>query len=74
MVYMMHAFPLGVRLNSRVQNDVTEFDYVYTQHFRICPPYKFEFGTCIKARYFCIVPWRRSAAPATDAPKRNADG
>lgn len=32
------------------QNECKEFEYVYTTQFRICPPYKFEFGTCIKRR------------------------
>ena len=33
------------------QEEVKEFEYVYTQLFRVVPPYRFEFGTSIKERW-----------------------
>ena len=34
------------------QEEVKHFDYKYTGSFRVVPPYKFDFGTSIKARWF----------------------
>ena len=33
------------------QEEVKHFDYKYTASFRVVPPYRFEFGTSIKARW-----------------------
>jgi hypothetical protein len=33
------------------QEEVKEFDYMYTPLFRVVPPYRFEFGTSIKERW-----------------------
>ncbi|EKX48445.1 hypothetical protein GUITHDRAFT_151750, partial [Guillardia theta CCMP2712] len=33
------------------QNEVKEWTFHYTERFRVVPPYRFEFGTSIKARW-----------------------
>ena len=38
------------------QEEVKHFEYRYTKSFRVVPPYKFEFGTSIKARWISRCP------------------